>query len=365
MHKIKPSFSGGYYFPLLIEKKNILVSFSGGETSAYLLWWVLQNFSETHNIKIVFANTGEENEATLLFIKKCQEHFKCEVVWLEYERLSFKIVDFKTAYRSHNPIEIENKWQNHPFRKYIEFFGIPNRQNMTCTRELKEYIINRYLSSIGWKPSTLIKAIGIRADEIDRIGKFWYPLVKLGVTKPMINAWWDKMPFRLECKGYEGNCKACWKKSFRKLVTLARYNPHWFAFIRQMESEFSEFVKETRVGKVTTPVRFFRENKTVDDIFEMAKDIRILDAVDDKLDKNYQLSILSDGTELDSSNGCSESCDAFSEDENENDDIFIEAGFDGTDDFYELTTILLKQGIDVFEKWKLNDGTKNGLLQLI
>jgi hypothetical protein len=355
---------------LKVDLKNILVSFSGGETSGYLLWWILKNFSNTHNIKIVFANTGEESEATLIFIKRCQEYFKCEVVWLEYERLSFKIVNFETAYRSHDPIEIENLWQNHPFRKYIEFFGIPNVQNMTCTRELKEYIITRYLSSIGWKPAHYIKAIGIRADEIDRIGKFWYPLVKLGITKPMINTFWESMPFRLECKGFEGNCKVCWKKSVRKLVTIARYNPHWFAFIRQMELEFSEFVKKSHQSRLKPPIRFFRENLTVDDIFELAKDKTILDAVDDKLDTNYQISAFHNGTELDASSGCSESCDAFSgdeqtEEEETPDDFFIEFGFDGVSDFADLTTILLQKGVEVFEKWKIYDGTKIGLLKLI
>ena len=150
---------------------NILVSFSGGETSAYMLQHILVNYPN-HNIEVVFANTGEENEQTLEFIDKCSKFWNVKVTWLEYERLSFKIVDFKTAYRSHDPVEIKNKWQNHPFRKYISAFGIPNLENMTCTRELKEYIINRYLRSIGWKPSNHIKAIGIRADEIDRVGKY-------------------------------------------------------------------------------------------------------------------------------------------------------------------------------------------------
>ncbi len=117
------------------------MSFSGGETSAYLLAWLLKNYPK-NDIKVVFANTGEESEETLTFVKKCGDYFKVDITWLEYERLSFKIVNFNTAYRSHNPKEIANKWQNHPFRKYIKTFGIPNIENSTCTRELKEYIIN-------------------------------------------------------------------------------------------------------------------------------------------------------------------------------------------------------------------------------
>lgn len=291
-------------------KQNILISFSGGETSGFMLQHILNNYSN-HNIEVVFANTGEENEETLEFVQKCAEYFNVKVTWLEYERLGFKIVDYTTAYRSHNKKEIENKWQNHPFRKYISEFGIPNLQSMTCTRELKEYIINRYLTSIKWKPLNHTKAIGIRADEIDRIGKLWYPLVFLGTTKPFVNNYWDKMPFRLNLKGYQGNCKTCWKKSFRKLVTIMRYNPEWFSFMRQMEIEYEEFVRETRKDKVKPPVRFFRTNKTVSDILEMSKDLSILDAIDDSRDTNYQISMWKDGTELDVSNGCTESCEVF------------------------------------------------------
>ena len=117
-------------------KNKILVSFSGGETAAFMLQWVLANYPK-NDIKVIFANTGEENEETLKFVKNCQDFFKVEVVWLEYERLAFKIVDFETAYRSHDKEEIKNKWQNHPFRKYISHFGIPNMQNLSCSRELK------------------------------------------------------------------------------------------------------------------------------------------------------------------------------------------------------------------------------------
>lgn len=40
-------------------KKNVLCSFSGGETSAYMINWLLNNRQDL-NIKFVFAITGEE-----------------------------------------------------------------------------------------------------------------------------------------------------------------------------------------------------------------------------------------------------------------------------------------------------------------
>lgn len=292
------------------NKQKVLVAFSGGETSAYMINWLLIN-EPNNEYKFVFANTGEETEETLTFVKNVGEYFKIDIVWVEYEHLSFKIVDYKTAYRSDNHIEIENKWQNHPFRKYISKFGIPNIQNNSCSRDLKHYPINRYMSSIGWKPKDYTKAIGIRADEIDRIGDFYYPLVKANITKPLVNAFWDKMPFRLGIKGYEGNCKTCWKKSFRKLATIADENPSRFDFFKQMELEYKDFIPLGQQNRLIPPNYFFREHKTVNDIFEMTKDSKFEKAKDDSLNTNYQISILHNGTKLDISNGCVESCEVF------------------------------------------------------
>jgi 3'-phosphoadenosine 5'-phosphosulfate sulfotransferase (PAPS reductase)/FAD synthetase len=64
-------------------KKKGLISFSGGETSGFMLWWLLNNKSHEYDFKVVFANTGRENEATLDFVKKCGEQFGVEIVWIE------------------------------------------------------------------------------------------------------------------------------------------------------------------------------------------------------------------------------------------------------------------------------------------
>lgn len=65
-------------------KQKILVSFSGGETSAYMINWLLLN-KPKHEYKFVFANTGEENEETLVFVKKCQDYFGIDITWVEYD----------------------------------------------------------------------------------------------------------------------------------------------------------------------------------------------------------------------------------------------------------------------------------------
>ena len=63
--------------------KNLLVSFSGGETSGFMAQWIKNHLDDVYDeIVFVFANTGLENEQTLEFVQKCDEHFKLNVQWV-------------------------------------------------------------------------------------------------------------------------------------------------------------------------------------------------------------------------------------------------------------------------------------------
>jgi len=85
-----------------------VISFSGGRTSAYMLWRVLQsNDGLPEEAKVIFANTGKEEEATLRFVQDCSDHWKVPIDWVEYLPTDpkFKVVDFLTASRSGEPFE--------------------------------------------------------------------------------------------------------------------------------------------------------------------------------------------------------------------------------------------------------------------
>jgi len=72
------------------------ISFSGGRTSAYMLYRVLEaNNGLPDDAIVCFANTGKEEEATLKFIQNCSEHWNVDIHWLEYisEIPMFKKVD--------------------------------------------------------------------------------------------------------------------------------------------------------------------------------------------------------------------------------------------------------------------------------
>jgi 3'-phosphoadenosine 5'-phosphosulfate sulfotransferase (PAPS reductase)/FAD synthetase len=211
--------------------ENLLVSFSGGETSAFMAKWIKKHLTTNYDkVVYVFANTGLENEQTLKFIQQCDDYWNFNIQWVEakvnhHERKStgYSLTNFKEAKR-----------KGEPFEEIIKKYGIPNPAFPHCTRELKQAPIKAFAKDWfhGEKYDT---AIGIRNDEIDRINdkakekRFIYPLIDMiSVNKPMINTFWDRMPFRLELKGYQSNCITCWKKADKKLFQIYKENPNAF-----------------------------------------------------------------------------------------------------------------------------------------
>lgn len=294
----------------------LLIGFSGGETSAFMAQWLKRHKADKYEMLFVFANTGQENEQTLEFVDKCDKHFGLNVVWVEAvinkgtgNGTRAKVVSFETASRN-----------GEPFEAHIQKYGMPNMENLACTRELKTNAMKAYARSIGWNRKDYEIAIGIRVDEIDRINsrykeeKLIYPLTspKWGIpmTKPKINFYWKQMPFRLELKGYEGNCMVCHKKSLRKLLTIAKDTPEKFDWAIRMEEKYEQFIPPTHQHnkKIQLPIRFYRNHLSAKEIISMSNE-PFERAKDDSV--NYYVQEELFGHELDTSNGCSESCEAF------------------------------------------------------
>jgi hypothetical protein len=263
---------------------NLLVSFSGGETSAFMAQW-LNNHYEKYgykNIVFVFANTGLENEQTLEFVHRCDKYFNLNVQWIEAEIVH----EHKKGTRFYRT-DFENASRNgEPFEQMISKYSIPNQANPFCTRELK----NRPISAFGkewFNGEKYHTAIGIRQDEADRMNAkakemgFIYPLISsrmMPSTKPMINFYWRSMPFRLELKGYQGNCKTCWKKADKKLYQIAKENPKAFEFMDTMEQKYGNFFPAQRIEKwvkegkeIPKDITFFRNNRSAKQILQEAK----------------------------------------------------------------------------------------------
>ena len=200
-----------------MKKEKLLISFSGGRTSAYMMYWKLNEWPHISNfdVKIVFANTGKESEGTLKFVKQCADEWGLDIVWVEAKHKDeFGIPYSKKGWTvKHRVVDFESASRNgEPFEEMCSVLGIPTTNAPFCSDQLKRKAIESYLKSIGWKANSFYKAIGIRSDEIDRVNdkfrkkKILYVLVSDNpVTKMEIDLWWKGYHFDLDIHADDGN----------------------------------------------------------------------------------------------------------------------------------------------------------------
>jgi len=223
------------------------ISFSGGRTSAYMLWRVLA----THGGKlppeavVCFANTGKEEEATLKFVHDCGTRWGVPIVWLEYvdaeeTKDRWRQVTYETASRDGEPFEALIRK-----RQFL-----PNPVSRFCTVELKVRTIHRYLKAQGW--TEWDSMLGIRADEQRRLAKIGNqdygkheekvaPLGSVGVTKGMVGDFWKAQDFDLELPNMNGvtmhgNCDLCYLKGGAQILSLIAEKPERATWWARMES---------------------------------------------------------------------------------------------------------------------------------
>lgn len=292
-------------------QKKLLISFSGGRTSAYMAWWLLNNMKTKYEMVVVFANTGREREETLEFVNKCDIEFGFNTIWVE----AFVHNTHKkgTTHIVTNFIDAERNGE--PFEDVIFKYGIPNQNAPHCTRELKQNPIKSYAKSIGWE--NYETALGIRSDEPKRLDwnkkhkhKLVYFAELFRVTKSDVNLFWSKQKFDLQLNSYEGNCDLCWKKGIRKLMTIVKDNPKLADWWREMENKYENFTPQSRIIKAKPPYRFYRDNMTIDEIIEESK-FDFTPSIDESKMIHKSRQIYMWDAYLDSNNGCTESCEIF------------------------------------------------------
>jgi len=235
------------------------ISFSGGRTSAYMLYKILEAHGGTlpEYVKVTFANTGKEMPQTLDFVRDCGEQWDVDIAWIElggYSQHGFyesgrhkgkpifkpetKIVNYETASRIGQPFE---HLINH--KKFL-----PNPSARVCTIELKIMPIERYM---GCEYTTIV---GIRADEPRRAVKqkakdnYLAPLFDAGVTIKDVKDFWGDQPFDLELPTMPNgvcnlsNCDLCFLKGSGIKISIVEHQPSladWW--IKQEEKIGSTF----------------------------------------------------------------------------------------------------------------------------
>ena len=276
----------------LFEKPNvtkIMVSVSGGRTSCYMAWWMLNNRNivagklgiKEHDLEFIFcfANTGMEHEDTLRFMNDVDINFGLNCVWLEGYVTSGKKVGTKHRIVSYDSAFRVDQWQEpmHPYTNHITKYGVPNVSYKNCSRDMKEYTIKSYLRSLGLtEKKHFYTALGIRDDEAvkrkstnpGRRGLI-YPFIDwLPLSKSDVLEWWSQYSWDLKIPEAFGNCISCFKKCDSKLALAYHAMPEVFEFNRYMEEHYSRVGSEFEKHNDRDSRVFFRGNRSTDQLIE-------------------------------------------------------------------------------------------------
>lgn len=227
------------------------ISVSGGRTSGYMLWRVLQSNGGVlpADTVVFFANTGKEREETLEFVRDMGRNWNVPIVWVEFraDAPGYAVVDFETASRDGEPFEAVIRKRNY----------LPNPVTRFCTVELKIRTMHKHLKSLGWRDGDgWDQMVGIRADEQRRVVKIRarpspetvmetmvLPLADAGVTKRDVAAFWNAQPFDLGLRNAngvtpDGNCDLCFLKGRNQIFTSIKREPGravWWAAMEKIE----------------------------------------------------------------------------------------------------------------------------------
>lgn len=242
-----------------------LISFSGGRTSALMLWCILVAWGGAlpDGIVVTFANTGKERAETLRFVHDCASRWGVHVRWLEWRPTQAQVdarPTFQTWMAEHYPandfvcddgfVEVgfnSASRAGEPFAALIAMKQYaPNAVTRFCTQELKVRAMRDFCRSLGW--DRWLNIIGLRHDEGSRIlkaearnasstetSKATMPLAAARIAKAVVMGfWWGAASFEkrtfpqgfdLELRDYEGNCDLCFLKSRAKLCAIIREQP--------------------------------------------------------------------------------------------------------------------------------------------
>ncbi len=223
-----------------------VISFSGGRSSGFMLWNILQAHDHKlpDDIKVVFSNTGLEHHETYEFIHRIEENW-CDITWLEYtlndeKKPSHKVVNYDSASRNGEPFDL--------LIKYKKF--LPNPVARICTVNLKIETLNWY---IDWPEYH--KCIGLRADEPRRVTNMrkkpdvFLPMADADHSRFDVMEFWagHELDLNLPMRGnILSNCVGCYLKSYKSLEQIALSDPQYFSWWIETEEQTGSLFRSDR-----------------------------------------------------------------------------------------------------------------------
>ena len=294
------------------EIRNHVVNFSGGRTSAYMVWLFEQKRKrEDINVEYIFCDTGAEHPNTYKFINNVVEHFKIKLTCLR----TVIPLDFGVG-PSYRVVDLSDCKQDlQPFLDVCKKNGTPTVAAPLCSDRMKSIPADKYCND-KYGRFNYWRWLGIRVDEQRRIKtseqqidafmetkkipkrqRFVKYLANISdLDKQDVLNWWQEQPFNLDLDEHLGNCVFCIKKGANKIALAAKDEP-------EMAVKFIGMINDERVAQRKSrglpPNIMYRDNQSLESI------VAAYDGIDRETLKNQILY----GKQLDSGS-CSESCEA-------------------------------------------------------
>lgn len=268
-----------------INSPNIFCSVSAGYSSVMMAIKMKEWFPD-HNIINVMSNTSKERKESLEFMNECDNYFGLNLIWMEAvflpmgEGTDYVIKKYEDLYLN-----------GEVYEDGIKKFGIPSNVNKWCNKDLKYRPMKKFADNYFGINNYSI-AIGIRADEMDRVSdhyftnNIFYPLLDNGIDSRLRNKFWKDQPIQIKIPAYKGNCDLCFKKSNRKLWTIAKQEPKICDWWSKMEEKYSDVKIETKPVYNSFIEKdgahfFFRKNRSTKDIIEESRVVKFHPATDE------------------------------------------------------------------------------------
>lgn len=285
-----------------------IVSFSGGRTSAYLVYLMEQKrINENLNIDYIFMDTGAEHPRTYDFLREIVKYWGINLTCLQGdfnqkvgEGHSYNVVSVKDL--KHDPV-------NGVYGQMMKKYGVPTIISAWCTSRMKQETHDKYCDDTFGK-GNYTTWLGMRIDEPKRlhIGKnprLRYLAEISDFEKSDILQWWFRQPFDLQIDEHLGNCVFCFKKMNAKTALAERDEPGLFKeWLKAIDNASGRLNEPTWVNDIFGSYKreipkgmMYRDHKTATDVIATFKMFS-----DDELRTHVYRNIRDSGT-------CSESCE--------------------------------------------------------
>lgn len=271
-----------------------VLSFSGGRSSAYLVWLMEQARQAGADVHFVFMDTGAEHPRTYDFIRDVVAHWGIPLVCIRVEYNP--VLGKGNGYRIVPVADIGPDLQ--PWLGMVTKYGCPQVSMPFCTARMKTEPYDKYCDEVFGK-GQYTTWLGIRADEPGRLRNrpgIRYLAELSDFEKLDVLAWFKLQPFDLQLTEHLGNCVFCIKKGLNKVALAAMDEPELAAeFIRIVEGDHVRLEGRKHAHK-----RMYRKSNHLSDVIAMY--------ADHDRDELYGRTAAAKQYE---SGSCSESCEVF------------------------------------------------------